>query len=489
MFALVVSQFITTPLSIVVNAMLARSLGAASFGAIYLATTVLTVAFLFVEWGGTGHVTAEVARRPRDAGRVVATGLVLRIAFATAVLFIVPVFSTWMGYAPDIRLALTLCGFRFAIASVNTLFTAVLRGFEKVHWEAVVTVCGAVAEAVLVVTALLLGGGLRGVLIADIVATSLTAGVAFVLFLRLRAGHLAIDRRAVKVLLGGGFTFLMLDVVVKLQPTIDVAYLSSLAPGDVLGWHSAAMRIILVLSFPALTLHTALYPTLSRLWESARPQYVSMARGALRVTVVVGVLAAAGTAMFSGQLISIVYGQKQYGAAAVNLRVLSVYIVLVYLSIVAAAALAAARRQARWMVAQSFCLVVSLILDPLLIPVAATRFGNGSIGVCVSLVVAELAMAGSGLALLPRGVLDRGLFQTMLRCAVAAGAMAFTALAMGGFAPAAMVGSVCVYAGTLYALGEIDRRLVDLLKGTILAPVTPLFARFDRWRVSVCAEP
>src|SRR5688572_30532644 len=43
MLALVFSQLITTPISIVVNALLARTLGASDFGAIYFAITALGV--------------------------------------------------------------------------------------------------------------------------------------------------------------------------------------------------------------------------------------------------------------------------------------------------------------------------------------------------------------------------------------------------------------------------------------------------------------
>src|SRR5204863_9274052 len=57
-FALIASQFVTTPVSMVVNAMLARSLGATSFGAVYFATTTLTLAFLVVEWGGGNQISA-----------------------------------------------------------------------------------------------------------------------------------------------------------------------------------------------------------------------------------------------------------------------------------------------------------------------------------------------------------------------------------------------------------------------------------------------
>jgi hypothetical protein len=47
----------------------------------------------------------------------------------------------------------------------------------------------------------------------------------------------------------------------------------------------------------------------------------------------------------------------------------------------------AAGRQRKWALAQP-CLVVSLVLDPILIPWAQALYGNG-VGVCVSVVTAE----------------------------------------------------------------------------------------------------
>ena len=156
-FALVASQFVTTPVSMVVNAMLARRLGASNFGAVYLATTVLTLAFLFVEWGGTTLVAAEVARDRSTAPRVFGTGLVLRILFAAIALVAIPQFGAWMHYEQPVRLALMLCGFQMALQSIGTLCSAVVRGFEKLHWHAVATVSGSLTNAALVMAAVLSG--------------------------------------------------------------------------------------------------------------------------------------------------------------------------------------------------------------------------------------------------------------------------------------------------------------------------------------------
>ncbi len=103
---------------------------------------------------------------------------------------------------------------------------------------------------------------------------------------------------------------------------------------------------------------------------------------------------------------------------------MSVFILLVYGSIVLGPPISAAGRQWRWCGAQSLCLVVSALLDPMLIPWAQRAYGNGSLGVSIAIGVAEIAMVTCGLLILPRGVLNRALGRTWLRCVAAAGATA-----------------------------------------------------------------
>jgi O-antigen/teichoic acid export membrane protein len=463
MLALVLSQLITTPVSMVVNAMLARQLGASQFGAIYFATTALGVWYLVVEWGGHALVAAEIARDRRASARLLASGMVLRVAFAGLVLAVVPPFARWMGYDDAVRLALSLVGMKLALQSLGALCLAVVRGFEQVHWQAGATVFGNVVEASLVITTLLRGGGLREALIAQVVAAALTLAVQFGLVSRLDLGAWRPSWHTMRVILAGGFSFLILDVVVRLQPYIDATFLSRLAPSETLGWYSAASRISGVLIFPALTLNFALYPTLARLWVTDRPMYDTLVRLGLRTVAILGVLAATGTALFAPLVVALVYGNEGYAPAAANLRVMSVFILLVYSSIVLGPSLAAAGRQWWWCAAQSLCLVVSLILDPLLIPWAQAAYDNGGLGVCVSIAVAEIAMVSSGLFILPRGIVNRVLGRTFARCLTAAAAMAVVGVLLRDVPVLAMPAAVATYAAVLWLVREVDPELLMLM--------------------------
>lgn len=462
MLALVLSQLITTPVSMTVQALIARRLGAGPFGAIYFATAALGVWLLVVEWGGHAQVAAEVARDRRAGARVFASGMLLRLLFAAVVLALIPWFGRRMGYDDAVRLALSMVSMKLALQGLGALCLAVVRGFEKVHWQAGSAVFGNLTEAALVVVALMGGGGLREVLLAQVVAAAITLAVQIGMVVRLRLGAWRPDMSTAWSILRGGFSFLMLDLVLRLQPFVDATFMERLAPPEALGWHSAASRIAGVLVFPALTLNFALYPTLARLWSTDRPTYDSLVRLGLRTVTILGMLAGTGTALFAPWAVAWIYGNAEYAPAGASLSIMSVFILLVYGTIILGPSIAAAGRQWLWCAAQSLCLLVSVVLDPILIPWTQRVYGNGSLGVSIAVGVAEVAMVGLGLFILPAGVLNRAMGRTLVRCLTAAGASVVVALPLLGVPIVAVPATVLVYFVTLRFLGELDPELLML---------------------------
>ncbi len=189
-------------------------------------------------------------------------------------------------------------------------------------------------------------------------------------------------------------------------------------------------------------------------------------RLALRAVAIVGIFAATGAILFAGLAVDLLYGAQRFGPAAGNLRILGVYVVLVYGSIVLGIGIAAARRQVIYAVAQSFCLVVSLVLDPILIPRFERTAGNGGLGVSASVTIAEVAMVAAGLVIIPAGVIDRSLLTTVGRALAAALAMASVGFALRSFPFLALPLSVGTYAAVLWALGGLDREILELLRDT-----------------------
>src|SRR5258707_14010257 len=86
---LVVGQVLGMPLSIVVNAVMARHLGPEDFGYIYLASTFASFGFLIGAWGQSGTLPMMVAKHRSQAGVVLGTGLAWRAASSVAVFVVI----------------------------------------------------------------------------------------------------------------------------------------------------------------------------------------------------------------------------------------------------------------------------------------------------------------------------------------------------------------------------------------------------------------
>jgi O-antigen/teichoic acid export membrane protein len=465
--ALVFSQFVTTPVSVVVNAVLARSLGAADFGIIYFANTTLLVAFLFIEWGGQLVISGEIARNRSRAGALFGAGAALRLTLTVLLLLLIPRASGFFGYDDRVQTVLMLSAARMGVGSIGTLCNAVFRGYEKLSWCARTAVLVNVCEAVVLVPTLLLGGRLREALIAQLVAACIGTGVQIALLIRLHIGRPHLSREAVAGLLRGGLGFVLLDLVLRLQPYVDAHFLARLARPETMGWYSASNRIVGALLFPATTLAYAIYPTISRLFAHDRPSFDALVRLALRAVTIVGLCAGTGAILFAGVAVDLIYGVDRFDPATGNLRILAIYIVLVYASIVVGISIAAANRQLPYAVAQSFCVVVALILDPILVPYFERVAGNGGLGVSTSVTVAEVAMVAAGMAILPSGVVNRSLLGTGGRALAAALGMAAVGWALRSIPFLAMPLSVVTYAGLLWALGGLDHEILDLLRNVI----------------------
>src|SRR6266481_2317584 len=103
---LVVGQVLGMPLSIVVNAVMARHLGPEDFGYIYLATTFATFGFLLGAWGQSGTLPAMVAKDRGQAGVLLGTGLAWRAASSLVVYGVMAVGCLILGYSTEFQVAL-----------------------------------------------------------------------------------------------------------------------------------------------------------------------------------------------------------------------------------------------------------------------------------------------------------------------------------------------------------------------------------------------
>jgi len=461
---LTVSQVITVPLAIVVNAGVAHYLGPEVFGYAYLAGTLCGFGFLAVGWGHEAVLPAVVARDHSLAGTMLASSLAWRAGVAIVVYAGLALGCYLLNYPAEMQWALGLT----ALLTTVTYFVAAckdtIRGLERTDLPAYVHVGHQLLATALVIAVLVLGGHLRAALLAQSVAAVVVLAALWPTLRPVGVGTLSVRWAAIKTLFSGGTPFVVYGVAMALQPNVDAVFLSKLAPAEVMGWYAVTRRLVGALLLPATALIGALYPTLCRLHATDMGSFTRATNGALRSISVLMVPVALGCALYPEIGVAL-FSRHSFRPAEDNLRVMAVFLALVYFSMPLGTAILAAGKQRAWSMVQCLCVVASLVLDPLLVPVFQRRTGNGGLGLCVAAGISEAIMVAFAVALAPSGVFDGRLRRLILLTLVSGAAMVLAAQIVKPLGPyIASPLALLAYAGALWGTGAIDDNQVAAIR-------------------------
>ena len=472
---LTVGQIIGVPLSMLANAVTARYLGPAAFGYMYLGTTFNSFGFLVVEWGQGGVLPALVAADPTRAGALLGTSIVWRLLAALAMYPVLIGLGAILGYGDEVRVVITLLFVGYTVSAVTNVGQWVMVGFERADVGAYRQILEQLAVLAIVVPILMLGGKLHAALVGHAIVTVLVLLYIRYALRSVDVGRLSVDLTTLKSVLQHGTPFVFMSLAMTLQPGIDATFLAKLASPDVVGWHSAARRLIGFLIFPASALIGALYPTLCRLHATDLNAFKRTTSVALRGTSLLVIPVALGCLLYPDIGIAF-YDRRLFLQAEDNVRVLSLFVLLLYFTMPLGICILAAGRRRAWTLVQSSCVVVSLALDPLLVPWFQRRMGNGGLGVCVATVVSEVVVLLCGIWLAPRGIFDRRFWRSLgpaLASGVAMVIVARLLSAMSSFVAAPV--AVAAYVACLWITGGLDDNLTAELRQFVASKLSRVF--------------
>jgi O-antigen/teichoic acid export membrane protein len=465
---LLLGQAGTTALSILLNAILARALGAAEFGVLFFVAATASFAYVLVEWGQDSYVVREVARRPARAGELLGTTLAMRVAGGALACAPTVLVAGLLGH--DSRtLVLTAAMVAATLPVVLArAYGVVFRGRERMDVEAAVSVLAKGLALVLTAAALALGGRTLSAVLAQGLAAAAVLPVAGRLVRRLRLPRPRLSRAVARELVVGGTPFAVMVLTISAQGYLEAVVLSALAPAAVVGWYGAARTVTNALVTPASLLATAVLPRLART-ASAPAELQRELRSALRPLLGLGSLAAVGTWLFADVAVDLVYGASGFRPAATLLRAFAPVLPLFTLDVLLGNAVMVVR-PARLALVKALAIVLTIGLDVLLVPVCQARFGNGALGLILGFAAGEVLMVTAAAMLLPPRTLHGAFWRDLLRATVAgAGTLAPFALLPEAPPAVAMPACVVVFAALSWGVGLLRREDVASLR----APLRP----------------
>jgi O-antigen/teichoic acid export membrane protein len=409
-----------------------------------------------------------VARANGRAADLLATTVTLRLVLAGLVVGPLLAVLHLLGYDPLTRTVASLFTVGAVCACLGLGPTAVMRGLERVDRAAVVRVSGEVLRTLVIVTAVALGARIHTLAALEIVAPAVVLGLwaRWVRALRLGGGRPSLTTAS--ELLRGGAPFLVMGGILAAEPMIEAVLLSKLASRDAVGWFAASGKLVSLMLTPATLLMGALSPTLARLCATDEMAFRRVAREALRMAFLMGAPIAVAALMFAEPAMTLVYGARGFGPAADNLRVMSAYILPVFVNIALGTVILASGKQLPWALSKLVIVGISLAAAWFAIPYWEQHSGNGGLGAAGVTAAAEIGMLMAAAVFVPRHIVERSIALDALRVLGAAGCMAaVTHVLASGPWGVALAGSVLVYAAALVLSGAIGPRDLDLVRDTV----------------------
>jgi O-antigen/teichoic acid export membrane protein len=465
-------QVVTTIVTILTNAAIARALSPADFGLMYLLMAIATFTFVIVDWGHGQYIIRETARNPERAGDLLGSALALRTGGAV-VGCAVAVAITWLlGYDLRTRLLTAALILGWLPQYLGLSFGWVFRGRERMDSDAVLNVVFKVATLVGSIVCLAIGGRLLGLVVAWSIAGLLTLMLGIVMYRRLQLPTLSSTVSTMRELLRDGAPLLALALAVAIEPYINANVLYKMASPAVVGWYGAAWTIGGTLIAPVLVLGGAMYPRLSTA-ASDPAEFKRVFERSFRPLFLLAVLGAVGTYLFADVPVALIYSLPKFAPASDIVRAFSPVLLLLYVNLFLGTAIVALGRSGWMASAKIASVVVMTILVFILVPLCQSRYGNGGLGVMYATTIGESLMLIAAWILI-REVLDARVLGDVCRCLLAGVVTLLLIRPLSGLSPFLTI-PLCVLAFGIAAclVGAVRRSDADMLLGSFRKPALP----------------
>jgi O-antigen/teichoic acid export membrane protein len=436
--------------------LLPRFLGDENLGKLTFAFALTTLFMTVVLFGSNVYLARAVAREPHRAAHLTYNTIVSRAPLIVVSVVLMVGFLYLFDYPHSTRTVVYVAMGTMVLSSIQQTVGAAFQGLERMTLMSFTGIIEKVLVLVLGVGALAFADqGLLCYVALLVVGAAITTCIQLAWFIRTVGLSMRIDRALARRLFLGGAPFFIWSVSYIIYGTIDITLLSLLADDKVVGWYGLAYRIVGIPAFIAFAVTTALLPALS---SAKGEEFQAVASRCMDLAVIMIVPIALFLLVGASSLIDFLDYPEGFDHSIVLIRILSLHVPLVAVSMVAGTVLIALDRE----LARTRMAIAAAVLNPLAnliaIPFFAAISDNAAIGTAIVTVCTEACIVTASLIFVGRGVFTSANVATGVRCL---GAGAVMSIAMITAIPYGLI-AVMAIGGATYPLAALLFRAVSI---------------------------
>ncbi len=366
----------------------ARYLGAEGFGILSLALSITSIFAMFIDMGLSTFMIREVSRDKTVADKYIPNVALMRLILSLITILLIVLIVNVINYEEIVKIVIYILTISVIINGISSIFNYVFQANEKMEYLAVNTI-------ILSITMLL--GTLIGVYyeleilyFAYLYVISNCLVFTFITLAYLWKFNLTkikIEWSIWKPTLKEAWPFGVAAMSGFLYTYIDSILLSIFQTTAVVGWYSAAYRLMLVVLFVPNALNTVIFPVMSPLFKSSTESLRSINERYLKYMVIVGIPLGFGTTFLAEKIILLVYGAG-FANSIIILQILIWTMVFTFIGASFVQVLQSINKQLIITKIAIICLIINVILNLILIPLYSY------VGASIATVLTEIILVG-----------------------------------------------------------------------------------------------
>lgn len=461
-FALFIMQIVSSIFSFFLGIFIARNLGDVGLGKYSFAYTFVFFFAIFLDLGYNMLLIRDVSRDKSKVNRYVSNLLSFRAICALIVFVFVILTINLMGYPSDTKNLVYLFAIYILLDSFSAIYKVTFRAFERMEYEAVITISSNILRVSLALVVIFLGYGLLVIGLVFIFSSIFDLVISTIIcekrFVKSRTEFdLSFFKNTIKIAL----PLVMISVFSTVFVSADTVMLSILKGDAVVGWYNAAYNLVLGLRIIPQLFVSALFPTLSYYYVSSKKSLKNVYEKYFRYLLMLGLPIAMGATLLSENIILLIYGSN-FANSIIALQILSWDILLIFLYTILGCFLVAIDRQNEMVIAIVVTAIVNVVINAILIPYFSY------VGAAVATIVSETILFGIYFYLISKYIHILPIHKILVRPFIALVFMTLFILffyQLGFFITVIL--SIIVYFFVLYMIKGISKDDVALIREII----------------------
>jgi len=362
------AQMVISLLSVVLSIVIARRLGDVSFGEYSFAIAFSAIFVMIADLGYLTLFTREVSKDNQKADEYLSNVLGFRVLSTFAMIILIVLFINLLGYSEEMKQVVYIFGAFSLVSSLSGVFYVTYRSFQRMEYEAMVTVAEGSIRIALGIVVLLLGYGLIELgfvfLFSSLLGLTMSAVICRKKFVRPR---LSFSPRFFKVTILLAVSLSTLPILATIHVRLGTIKLSLLESEAAVGWYNAAYNIILTTKLVPSLFLTSVFPAAMSISSGSKDLYYIYYEKAIKGLLILGVPLSLGLILLADPIIMTLYGGN-FSNAIIAMQILSMDCLLFFVYMPLGNALIGLGKEKNVAISTFIGVMMDIILNLLLIP-------------------------------------------------------------------------------------------------------------------------